>query len=166
MSDPTLRNNRQFERLLSRTNDLSDINEIKRNLIEIDKQLTSLRENHSKSNQILIRGYEKTIEKLRAKVIPHSPKKNPQKTKKELSEEEILKQETAQHDKLIEELLHSTEKMKKNSLQITNQMALDEEIMKQVHETVDHVSDSVASANKDLKIVTNEPRKNIPLMTL
>ena len=67
-----------------------------------------------------------------------------------------MKQETAQHDKLIEELLHSTEKMKKNSLQITNQMALDEEIMKQVHETVDHVSDSVASTNKDLKTVTNE----------
>lgn len=129
------RNIREFERLLYRTENLNDTDDIKTNVIIIESKLTELR-NMNLLNQNQEYEYNRIITSINSKIAPKTPTKR-RKTES-INEEEIsLAEEKNKQSKLTEEFMKLTEKLKEKVVEVGVALKDDQDVVDNVHKSLD-----------------------------
>ena len=142
---------REFERLLDRTDKLTDKNTIKENLVVIEQKLSELRnENLITSEQDA--EYFNILTSINQRTSQAKEKARPRKTQKieEQDEEKTLSEEQEKHKQLTKEYLKLTENLKESVAKVGDEMKKDQEAISNVHNIVDKTLNHAEDAQDEL----------------
>lgn len=153
MSDNSLRTQRQFERLLIRTEALTNISEIKRNLTEIDKQFQNISRQTSQEEKLKLKEYEKRIAVIRKKTITKPTQPEPQERKEKPKENGIFVQDNDQaiRDQYINTFLNQTTILKQQCQNLGEATNDNIQTIKNISEKMDKTARGTSNLVENLK---------------
>lgn len=127
---------REFERLLYRTELLTDTEDIKANIVVVESKLTELRNlNLLTPNQEL--EYTKTISDINQKIAPKTPIKK-KKAKSMINSEEVsIAEEKKKQNQLTDEFMKLTEKLKDKVVEVGAALKDDQDVVENVQKSLD-----------------------------
>lgn len=147
---------KDFQRLVSRTESLNDIESIKENMGEIDKQFNELRNTNAltvtQSNE-----YYNRISKIQRKLAPGITSNVRKARTMEVRHKDIdFDKERQKHDQIAQEILGYTSKIKDNVIKLGVISAEDSEVLSNVHKNVEHANDKSTKTNEEMRVTKNE----------
>ena len=155
------RKTREFLRLLDRTANLNDPDQVKMNVAVLDNKLSDLiRDNVFNENQE--KEYSQKIHGLQAKITPKievNQSKREQLMNVNLTiskDDQDIAKERMKHDKITSDILDLSNQLKDRVSKVSVKVAEDEEVINTVHENMHSISDKALSTNKQMNITVSQ----------
>ncbi|KAH0789348.1 hypothetical protein GPJ56_006749 [Histomonas meleagridis] len=145
-----------FQRLLARTEELTDPDCIKENMIVIDKLFNELRNSNIISSQES-KEYLTRIKNMQSKIAPKVVAPKPKSSTVCITPNEIaLAQEKHKQSILTDELLRETEKIKQNVIKVGLYTGIDAEVLDNVRDNLENVTNKSEKTNVQMTEVKSE----------
>ena len=147
---------KSFQRLIARTEELSDLDSIKENMIMIDRLFNDLRNSNVISSQES-KNYLNRIKNIQSKITPKVITPKPKANTVCITHNEIaLAQEKQKQSILADELLKDTEKIKQNVIKVGVYTGIDAEVLENVRDNLENVTNKSEKTNVQMTEVKNE----------